>query len=207
MKYAKALSLTVATAAVLMAFIGTATASATALYSGETKLGVGSEIDASLPSGSSVAFLEKGGEEWELDRCSSSTLKGTLESAGGATSTVKKKASTTTWGSCTFPTTTTALGGLEFHWIPGTWNATVTWTGFSITINTILFGSCIYGAESTPTHLGTFEGKKVAGWIARLIISAWIKKKLGSNLACPSEAKLVAEYSVTSPTGLYAAES
>jgi len=205
MKYAKALSLAVVAAVALMAFIGASTASATALYSGETKLGVGSEIDASLPSGKSIVLVDPGGEE--LDRCSSSTLKGTLENAGGSTATVKKKANTTTWGSCSFPTTTTTLGGLEFHWIPGTWNATVTWTGFSITVNTIFFGSCVYGVESTPTHLGTFEGKKVAWEIAKLLISIWLKKKLGSNLGCPSEAKLIGEYSVTSPTGLYAAES
>jgi hypothetical protein len=179
------------------AAFGFESASATALYSGGTKLGAGTEIQSSLTGSASFTDLEG----HTLDTCTGSTTSGKTETAGSSTSTVTGKiaAANLTWSGCTVATSTTEGGGFEWHWIAGTWNATVTWTGFKISINSVLFGNCVYSA-GTATHLGTFKGVTVAGAVAKFIFSALLKKVAG---LCNNEAKFVAEYNVTSPSPLH----
>ncbi len=199
MKYLKALALA-AVAAALMAMAGVGAASATVFCSttadpcpSAQKWAAGTAMDWSIPSGKSVQLVSTTGEE--LDTCSTQTKKWKITNAGGALVTVTGEEEETTWGSCTFPTKILTLPKWEVHQIAGTSNGTLTSEGTTeITINTIFFGSCIYGATS-----GTSVGDITEGKPAVLHTNAVSEKFSGSNLACPSTAKLTATLTLTEP--------
>jgi hypothetical protein len=195
MKYLKILGLAAVAAMALMAFAGSA--SATKLYSGASPLGAGTEIKSSLASGTSATLTDTEGHT--LDTCTGSTVVGKTSNAGSSTETVKGTIATTglTWSGCTVATSTTEGGELEIHHIAGTTNGTVTAKGFKVSINTVLFGNCVYTAGTTPIHLGTLTG--VTSLNATLHINAIVNKSSG---ICNSTAKWVGTYSVTSPAGL-----
>jgi hypothetical protein len=210
MKYAKMLALAAVAAGALMAFIGAGTASATVLCSTTVepcpagqKWAANTVIDFSIPSGSSASLVDTTGEE--LDTCSTSTVEGKLTNAGSSTETATGELSPKegslnntglTWGSCTFPTKTiSATGKLEIHKIAGTSNGTLTSDStFEVTINTIFFGSCIYGVTA-----GTDLGDLTEGNPAVFHANAVAEKFSGSNLACPSTSRWTATYNLTSP--------
>ncbi len=200
MKYLKMLGLTAIAAGALVLILGTGSASATVLCSTTAdpcpagqKWPVGTTLDWSVPSGKSIKLVDTTGEE--LDTCSGSTLKWTITNAGSATETVTGENEGTEWSSCTFPTKTLTLGKTEIHKITGTSNGTVTAEGtFEITINTVFFGSCIYGATSGVSIYDLIEG--VA---AETKVNAVVEKFSGSNLACPSTAKMTGDYVLTAP--------
>jgi hypothetical protein len=207
MKYLKMLALAAVAAAALMVFIGVGTASATTLCSTtvETcpagqKLTVGTILDFTLTSGVSSAWKETstgGGGGEVLDTCKGSTLKGEITNAGSSTETVTGKFTAITWGTCTFPTTTTLLGKFEIHKIAGTSNGTVTvedGTENKMTINTIFFGTCVYAMPG-----GESIGDFTEGNPAVFHMAAVLEKTEGSNLACPETSVLFATYSLTSP--------
>jgi hypothetical protein len=189
MKYVKILSLAAVAAMALMAFAASS-ASATALYSGGTKLGAGSTIDFSIPSGKTAVLVDTTGEE--LDTCASSTVKGTLSTA--TTGSIEEL----TWGSCTFPTKTVSTGNkLEVTGGTNTEGTVKADSTIEVTINTIFFGSCIYGVTS-GTSVGTIKGNP-----ATFTANAVAEKFTGSNLACPSTSKWTGNYSSTSPAELH----
>jgi hypothetical protein len=197
MKYVKILSLAAVAAMALMAFAASS-ASATALYNGATKLGVGSELDFSLKTGTSALLVNT--EGGELDTCKSSTVKGSITNAGGASATVSGNISELTWGSCTFPTTTTIKGGLEVHQIGTSTEGTVTSNAeIGVTINTVFFGTCVYGVAKA-TDLGTL--KTAASGTAEFIANAVAIKLSGSNFACPETSKWTGTYVSTTPDNL-----
>jgi hypothetical protein len=66
-----------------------------------------------------------------------------------------------------------------------------------VTINTVLFGSCVYGV-GTATDIGTLLG----GESPTIKVNGIVKKTSGS-LVCPSEARWTGEYLVTEPKPLY----
>lgn len=201
MKYLKMIGLAAAAVAALAAILGASSASATVLCSTTADpcpsaaqiWPVGTTLDWSVPSGKSIVIVSTEGSE--LDKCSTSTLQWTITNAGSATTTVTGENEGTTWGSCTFPTKTLTLGKTEIHKIAGTSNGTVTEEGpFEVTINTVFFGSCIYGATSGVSIYDLIEG--VA---AETKVNAVVEKFSGSAFACPSTAKMTGDYVLTSP--------
>jgi len=204
MKHVKMIGLAAMTAMALMAFIGASAASATELYSGATTLGVGTEINASLSGTASLTTTEG----TVLDTCTGGEVKGKTTTAGGAAATVKGDLSALTWTNCTEPTVTLALGGLEVHHTSGV-NGTVTSTTSSkgvtseVTINTTIFGSCVFTIASGAT-IGTLTGTTAAGSQATFDINAVATRKSG---LCPASAKWVGTYKVTKPVPLHVTAS
>ena len=200
MRYLKMLGLAAGAAAVLMAFVGVGTASASVLCSTTVdpcpagqKWPATTVFDFSVPSGGSLLLTDTASET--LDTCTTSTMKGKTTNAGSATETVTGPVEETTFGSCTFPTSVLERGNLEIHKIAGTSNGTVTGDGtFRWTINTIFFGSCIFGFTS-----GTSIGDITEGNPAILHVNAVVEKFSGSNLACPSTQVMRGTYTLASP--------
>jgi hypothetical protein len=190
----KFLGIAAAAAMALMAFAASS-ASATALYNGATKLGVGSEIDLSLKSGTSALLVNT--EGGEIVTCKASTIRASISNAGGATATVSGNISSFTWESCTSPTTTTIKGGLEIHQIGSTTEGTVTSNAeIGWTINSVFFGTCVWGVAKA-TDLGKLT--TFAGGTAELHVNAVAIKLSGSNFACPETAKWTGIYVSTTP--------
>jgi len=203
MKYLKMLALAAVAAGALMAFIGAGTASATVFCSTTTgnahcpaaqRWGV-QPLKMSIPSGSSALLVDTSGET-TLDKCTSSTVEGEITNAGSESSTVTGTVSSLSWGGCTFPTNTLEATKLECHWITGTSNCTATADGsFRVTINTIFFGSCIYGVTS-----GTSIGDITEGKPGVFHANAVAERFSGSNFACPETSKWTGTYNVTTPS-------
>ena len=199
MKYIKMLGLAAVAAMGLMAFAGSA--SATELYNGATTVKSGTVLDFSLKSGTSALLTETGGST--LDTCTGSTVKGKVTNAGSSTTTVTGENTSITWTGCTFPTTTVVLGKLEAHHVTGTTNATLTADAeIGVTINTVFFGSCVYGVK-TGTDLGLVTGGNPATFTANAVAV----KLSGSAFACPETSKWQASYTSTEPAGDLHAEA
>ena len=199
MKYMKMLGLAAVAAMALMAFVGAGTASASGVYGSGGKLGVGATLDFSLKSGTSASLVNTAGES--LDTCTSSTVKGKLTVAGDEKTNATGNIETLSWGSCTFPTTTVTLGKLSVDHIAATTNGTVTSDAeIGVTINTVFFGSCVYGVAS-GTALGTVTGN--AAGAATYDANAVAKKLSGSAFACPETSKWTGTYTSTEQTKLY----
>jgi hypothetical protein len=211
MKYAKMLALAAVAAGALMAFIGAGTASASVICSttadpcpaGQAWPN-GTTIEFSLKSGTSANLVDTSGNT--LDTCTSSTVEGDITNAGSSTATVTGTITSLTWGSagtaCTFTTNTLRAACLEVHKIAGTSNGTVTSDscdgGISeVTINTGLFGSCIYGIPAGKSIGDIAEG---SGTGATFTANAVAEKLSGSNFACPTTSKWTATYVLTKPT-------
>jgi hypothetical protein len=130
-----------------------------------------------------------------LNKCAASTIEGTLTSnVSGGNATGEVPASGLTFGSCTTEGVKTLVGGkLTVTAALAGGNGTVLADSFEITVPGP-FGSCAFTA-GTGTHLGTLsEGKAGASTLA---VNAVVTRTAG---LCPSSAKLVAEYALTSPT-------
>jgi hypothetical protein len=198
MKHMKMLALAAVAAGALMAFIGAGSASATVLCSttvepcpaGQKVTGV---LNFSVASGGHLVALNTAGETF--DSCTSATMKGSITNSGSSTATVTGPVEETTWGGSSFPTNTITKGKLEVHKIAGTSNGTVTADGtFEVTINTVFFGSCIYGFTS-----GVDIGELTEGNPAVLHVNAVDEKFSGSNFACPETTKWTGTYNLTTP--------
>ena len=194
MKYVKILSLAAVAAMALMAFAASS-ASATALYEGATKLSATATLEFSIPSGSSALLVDTSGNT--LDKCTGSTVEGTLSSNGPTT--VTGTNNSITWTGCTFTTKTLTPGKLTVEQIGSTTNGTVKSDAqIEVTINTVLFGSCIYGVAS-GTDLGTIT--TFASGAATFDANA-VAKRFGSNFACPETSKWTGSYVSTKPVNL-----
>jgi len=187
----KTLGLAAVAATALMVFAASS-ASATALYSGSTKLGEGASTDFSIPSGGSVNLTDTEGES--LDTCTASTVKGIL-AANGITGAVE----TLTWGGCTFPTSTIIKGKLLSEWTQNTEGTHISDAEIAVTVNTVFFGSCIYGVTSGK-NMGTLTTFSSGAAIFHL--NSVVVKFTGSNIACPETAKLTGTYIGTEPGNL-----
>jgi hypothetical protein len=149
----------------------------------------GTALDFSLKSGTSSALVNTEAET--IDTCKGSTAKGKLEKAEPVTGPLESLS----WSSCTFPTTTLTTGKLEVQNIAGTHNGTVKADGTTeVTINTVFYGSCIYG-PTAGVDLGELKEGKPATFVANAIF----EKLTGSNVVCPKTAKWTAEYTLTEP--------
>jgi hypothetical protein len=192
MKNLKPLGLATMAAMALMAFAASS-AYASALYNGATKLSTGSTIDFAIPSGGSSLLVDTNGNT--IDKCTSSTIKGSLDFNGPTA--VTSTTSDLTWSSCTFATKTLAPGKLEFVWTSGTNGTVKADATIEITINTVLFGSCIYGVAS-GTSLGTLTTNSST---AATFDGNAVMKRL-ANPACPETAKWTATYVSLDPVNL-----
>lgn len=201
MRNLKMLALAAVAASALMAFIGAGTASATVLCSTTTgnnpcptaQKWFNQPLLFSLTPETSLLLKETGGSTFQT--CKGSEIGAEITNTGSSTETVTGKFTKSTLTSCTFPHTTTALGGFEIHRIAGTSNGTVTVDGVTkTTINTVFFGTCVYGVENGKSLGDITEGKP-----AILHINAVKKKMEGSNVACPETLLWTATYTLTSP--------
>jgi len=202
MRYLKMFGLAAIAVGALMAFIGAGSASATVLCSTTVdpcpvgqKWPANTTLDWSIPSGSSAQQVATEGEV--IDTCTGSTIKWIITNPGSATETVTGTDEETTFSGCSFTTTTNKLGKFEIHKIAGTSNGTVTVDEITeTTINTIFFGSCVYGATKGISIGDITEGKPPV-----LHINAVTHRLSGSNFACPETDKWTATYTLTSQVG------
>jgi hypothetical protein len=197
MKHLKMFGLAAMAAMALLGLVA-ASASATALYSGATKLGAGTEIKSSLTGTATLTTTEG----TVLDTCAGGEVNGKTSNAGGAAETVKGKVEKTgvTWSSCTFTTDTLEGGELEIHWT-SLLKGLLKGIRFKVTINTGIFGSCVF-TLGTGTTLGELTGSTTTN--AVMDINAVATRESG---LCPSTAKWVGTYKVTSPSPLHVTAS
>ena len=200
MKYLKMAGVVLLAAAALMAVVATGSASATVYCSTTADPCPSAQrwfslFNFRMPADGTVVVRDT--EGGELDKCAESAVKGTITNAGSSTATTTSSVEELTWGSCSFPTKTLAAGNLETHKIVGTSNGTITLDGATeVTINTIFFGSCIYGGEAGADYGTTTEGNPPT-----FHAKAVTKKKSGSNFACPETSVWTGTYTLTSPSG------
>jgi len=188
MKHLKMLGLAAVAMAILMAFAATASATNLTSPNGTTYTG-----SFQAESGSLV---------WEgaytTITCANSTLAGTVESHGAAT-TVGVKLSSLTFTSCNFPFTVSNPGSLEIHTEGSTanGNGTITWSGMQLTMHTSV-GSCVF--TTSNTHIGTLTGSDVGK--AQWHINAAKIPRTGGNFLCGSSSTLTGNYTVNTPSTL-----
>jgi hypothetical protein len=207
MKYLKMLGLVAVAATALMAFLGAGTASATVFCSTNAspcpagqKWPTGTEPRFTVRLGGAGIWTDTSGNV--VAKCPEGEIRGTITSSGSATETVKTSvpASGFTWPGVEgcLKTITLEGGTLEYHAIEGTNNATVTVTGFKITIFIEAFStSCIYGF-GTGEDLGTLTGNGSSS--AVLDINTVFLKKEG-GVFCPSSLKWTEEFIQEKPSG------
>jgi hypothetical protein len=193
MKNFKLLGVAAVAAMALMAFAASS-ASATSLYNGSEKLSNTATIHFSVPAGGSVGIKDTIGNT--VRTCKSSTMKGKLITNEGTPS---GGLTELTWGSCTFPTKTLALGGLKFTQIGTTTNGKVESNAtIEVTINTVLFGSCAFGVNAN-TEIGTLTTS--AEGAATLDLNG-VAKKLSGGSSCPETFRWFGMYVSTSPVNI-----
>ena len=192
MRNLKLLGFAAVAATALMAFAASS-ASATALYNGSgTKLGKGAIIDFSIPSGSSAKLVDT--ENEPIDTCTISTVKGELENEHTGKITVLS------WEKCTFTTTTKTPGKLEVVSTGGTTGEVQADATIEVTIDTVFFGSCVYGVTA-GSRVGTLAGSP-----AVFTGNAIAERFTGSNISCPTTAKWTGTYNATEPPGFHVEE-
>lgn len=206
MKYLKMLGLAAVAAAALMAFAGAGTASADELCTTEAVSNMCPEgkligkVEASLVG--SAKLTKTNGEV--VDTCTTGTVKITEIDAlhNNKTGTESVTGTTTkediTWGAagttCTFPTVTVAGGTVHAtHAAAG--GTTITATEAQVTINTVLFGTCVYGVGA-GIDLGT-----VAQGGNTLAINTAVTKI--SGFACPETTVWNATYKITNHNAVF----
>jgi hypothetical protein len=205
------LALAAVAAGALMAFIGAGTASASKLCSTTVDpcpagqhWPIGTPIDFSLKKETSANLTNTAGEA--IDSCTGSTVTMTTTNTGSGTETVTAHITKLEWIGCTFPTTTVRKGCVEIHKIASTSNGTLTADkckkaegieeGITeVTINTVFFGTCVYGIEAGKSIGDLSEGNP-----AHFTAKAVAKKLSGSNIACPETSNWSATYVQTEPS-------
>jgi hypothetical protein len=209
MKYLKMLGLAVVAVAALMAFAGAGTASADELCTTAAE-GTDEPPTTMCPAGKQITVIHAsliGSAKLEdtegtvLDTCTAGTVRIVVTNQGTGVRPIKGSIAKEelTWGetgtNCTFPTKTIAGGTVEATEAAGG-GTTVTAKSAEVTINTVLFGSCVYGA-GTGTHLGsTPNGGN------ELSINATVNK-ISGGFACPSTTKWNAKYKITNHTAVF----
>lgn len=184
-----------------IALIGAAPASGTGLLKYTTPnpndtLGIGTEIVASLESGTSMLWKDTGGLANET--CTSSEVKFKIEKDTGSGG-VNPQGKVLTWtvGGCSHTVDVLAPGSIEIKNIAGTTNGTVISRETRVTTKSTVFGiSCVL-VTGAGTTLGTLTGAKSSTAHATLDFNAVITKENGCG-----DATVTGSYVITSPTGL-----
>lgn len=199
MKNLKALGFAVVAMAAVVALIPIGTASASVLCKTTeapcpSKYLAGTTVDLSRITGGSELLTNTKGES--LDTCTEITKKGKITKAGSSTETVTGEWTEFKMTNCTFPTKPITLGRFEVHSIAGHNGQFTSDATTEVTINTVLFGSCIYGVTS-GTSLGTLTG----GNPGQLDMNAVAERFSGSAFACPETANWTGTFFLTEPSG------
>jgi hypothetical protein len=211
MKHLKTLGAALVAAAALTALFGVGGASASVICSTTADP---CPAGQAWPNGTTFEMTLKSGTSWNevdtsgntLNTCTSTEIEGDITNTGSSTTTVTGTVTTRTYGAagtpCTFTTIPLREACLEIHKIAGTSNGTVTEDACDggiaeNTINTGLFGSCIYGVANGKA-LGEFSEGSGTG--ATFTMNAVAEKLSGSNFACPTTSKWTATYVMTKPT-------
>jgi len=196
MKYFKMLGFAAVAAAILIAFLGACTASATVLCTETPSEGhctdieeFGDVLDASVTT--SAHLKTTGGST--IATCSGGTVKGEITSEGSTTSKVSGHIDKLTWSGCTTTVITLANGTLELHHSSGTDEGIVVSSGSKVTIK-YLGITCTY--ETKNTSIGTLTG----GNPATFDISAIIPE-VSENFGCPAHGVWSGSYTLTEPSG------
>jgi len=204
MKYLKMLGLAAVAAAALMAIVGAGTASATVICKNNLNTEkcsepypAGTKGTASLAAGTSALLQTTAGET--MVTCTESVISSTLENPGSATTTVKSGVSTMTFAKCTVPVVVINGGYAELHHIAGTDNGTLTTFNTEVTVNTVFFGSCVYGSGK-----GLDVGNTIGGNPGSMTLNT-VFSKISGGIACPSDARFTGKYVATSPTNAWVA--
>jgi hypothetical protein len=211
MKYARMLGLAAIAALAITAVVGAGTASASRLC--KTTVAVcpdawdwptGTEIHAVLDS--STLIYEVNGLVEET--CTSSTIKGKTSNTGSATETVEIPLESKTLTGCTNAAKVIKPGRWTIHADPTAEGkdvgaGIVTSEGTEMTIVSFGFISCIF-KTGTGTNIGTLDEPASPTSDATLTVNATVPI---SGAGCPANAKLTAEYTVTTPTPLYVSTS
>jgi hypothetical protein len=188
-------------ALVLTAAIGAASASATVLCKTASTVcqpsdvyGSGTEISASLRSGTKAVFKTTGGETWSSR--SQGSMKFQTTDSGGEGKGVGTKDTSYTLSECTWVTSfpTYGTGAITYS---GSGNGTF-YHGETI-IRMIVFGlTCNY----TFPYVSEVKG----GSSATVAANGTASRAVGSSLSCPTSLQMSAEYTVSSPAALYVEE-
>jgi hypothetical protein len=197
MKFWKIFSLSVAATVALVAFAGVGTASADELCTEPAN------AMNMCPAGKLITEVHGtlvGSARWAatdnspINTCTTGTMKDNSISQGTGIRPVNGSP-VYTWGSCNFPTKTVANGTLDASAASGG-GTTVTATETQVTFNTVLFGSCVYGA-GTGTDLGSIAngGKTLAVNVAT--------SKISGGGACPAWVLFTATIEVTNHTAVF----
>jgi len=209
MKHLKTLALAAVAVGALVALIGVGTASASVLCSTTTtpcnsKWPKGTVLSYSLVKGTTEKFATTPGESF--DTCSESTDEGAVVVEGTETESEEESTTSLTFSGCTFVTKTVQACPFRVDSIAKSDNGTVTvaGNGCDLTINTVLFGSCTFGAPA-GTDVGTLTATTVNRTDAIRDINAVLNITPGEPVGCPKSIKWTAEFTLTKPanTDLY----
>lgn len=201
MKHMKTIALAAVAVAALVGLAGAGSASATVLCKkNATPCGAESwpknqAFNSSLETGSEAVFkftVEGGGYEI---RCTTSTMNGFIENAGGAGDVIIDL-EVLTFGNCGCPVNTLKEGTISVKYVATTMNGTVTTANREVTFNCM--AHCVYGDGTMGTLTGGAMGTiDVNGTMA----------KIAGGVLCPNSITWKAAYTVTAPEPLYVAAS
>jgi len=198
MKHLTKIALAAMAMSALLAMVGAGSAAATELYKATAEsndtLANGTEIAATMKSGSSLLIKDTGG--LANNTCTGSEIKGTVENAGTSTGNPISKTSSLTFSGCSSAMTVLAPGELEIKSIAGTTSGTVVSKGMRVTFKSTLFGVSCVVASGTGTTLGTLTGA-ATGESATLHVNGVVTIENGCG-----DSTLTGTYLVTNPTGL-----
>lgn len=198
MKYVKMLGLAVSMGAVLAAFVGDSSASATTL-TGESGrvLTLGGKVHA-VNEGTVVLTTS-----FKTITCTESTIEGEITQETGTV--VVAAVKTLTWGGCNCDVTTLNSGDLTIG-VNGTGpNGTLASKNAEITATCeTIFGTvhCIYATGALGTTLGTLTGGNTTGGRATADIGSAGIPRLSTSAVCSEKAIWDAKYTVDKPEPL-----
>jgi len=150
--------------------------------------GVGTVISA---QSSSVVLSTVGGST--LASCGSGSFSGTVSNAGSETTSARLSSTEHTYSSCSATTTQVSNGEAKIDWATGSVDGVLTQTG-GATQWSILGTKCTYSVTGGEIRGGTSP---------KLVYENATAVKTAGGFLCPAEARMNAEYTISSPTPLY----
>jgi hypothetical protein len=180
MRYVKTLGLLAVAAAALMAFAGTASATALTSPAGTTYTGAVRATSSSTSLHGPFITVS----------CTHSTAEGKVE-AHGASVTAAGKVSGLTFTGCNYPVTVKKAGALEVH--SGS-PSRVTSSGAEVAIHTSV-GECVFSTVNTAIDIGQFTG----GTPARHDIDSVTIPRTGGSFFCGTAGEWTGSYTITTP--------
>jgi hypothetical protein len=154
-------------------------------------------VTATVEPKTSMVFKDTGGTT--LNTCLGSRMEGETENVGSKEKAVIIPLAQLSFFECTFATFVRELGKLEIDYTGPETRGTFTLKKTKVTINTGIFGSCVYGVGEPAIDIGTAKGTTEKP--ATLTVSTVVSKLEGA--LCPVTVVLGASYEFTEPTPLY----